>query len=182
MEKHQLLISAALSSGATKAAIIPGEKIVTSEHFREMCAANHCGVYGQCWQCPPEIGEISELISQVKQFPYGLLYQSVSEIEDSFDIEGMEEASRRHAQTTQRIREEMRHLLKEDFLHLGSGGCGVCKTCAKRDNLPCRFPEKAMSSMEGYGIDVYTTTKSTDLKYINGQNTVTYFGIVLFTE
>ena len=34
--------------------------------------------------------------------------------------------------------------------------------------------------MEGYGIDVYNTCKPTALKYINGQNTVTYFGIVLF--
>ena len=34
--------------------------------------------------------------------------------------------------------------------------------------------------MEGYGIDVYQTSKPTELKYINGQNTVTFFGIVLF--
>lgn len=36
--------------------------------------------------------------------------------------------------------------------------------------------------MEGAGIDVYNTTKDTPLKYINGADTVTYFGIVLFEE
>ena len=36
--------------------------------------------------------------------------------------------------------------------------------------------------MEGYCIDVYRTAKGTDLKYINGENTVTYFGIMLFKE
>ena len=36
--------------------------------------------------------------------------------------------------------------------------------------------------LEGYGIDVFNTTKDTPLKYINGENTVTYFGIVLLTE
>ena len=36
--------------------------------------------------------------------------------------------------------------------------------------------------MEAYGIDVYNTTKNTELKYINGQDTVTYFGMVLFEE
>ena len=44
------------------------------------------------------------------------------------------------------------------------------------------MPEKALSSLEAYGIDVYQTTKDTDLKYINGADTVTYFGIVLFQE
>ena len=182
MENNHLLISAALQSGAAKAAILPGEKIVTSESFRAMCASNACGIYGKCWTCPPDIGEIGQLIGQVKQYPYGLLYQTIAEIEDSFDIEGMQEASRSHARTTQKLQEKVSGLLKKEFLHLGSGGCNVCETCAKRDNQPCRFPDKAMSSMEGYGIDVYKTTKSTDLKYINGQNTVTYFGIVLFSE
>ena len=42
------------------------------------------------------------------------------------------------------------------------------------------MPEKAMSSLEGYCVDVYNTTKDTPLKYINGQNTVTYFGAILF--
>ena len=36
--------------------------------------------------------------------------------------------------------------------------------------------------MEGAGIDVYNTVKDTPLKYINGANTVTYFGLVLFEE
>ena len=36
--------------------------------------------------------------------------------------------------------------------------------------------------MEGAGVDVYNTVKDTPLRYINGQNTVTYFGMVLFGE
>lgn len=60
------------------------------------------------------------------------------------------------------------------------GGCRLCRVCAKRDNQPCRHPEAALTSLECCGIDVYHTTKDTDLKYINGTNTVTYFGMVLF--
>ena len=52
--------------------------------------------------------------------------------------------------------------------------------CAQLEDAPCRHPEEALTSLEGYGIDVYRTSKATDLKYINGENTVTYFGIVLF--
>ena len=41
---------------------------------------------------------------------------------------------------------------------------------------------RALPPMEGAGIDVYRTTKSTDLKYINGANTVTFFGLLLYKE
>ena len=74
----------------------------------------------------------------------------------------------------------LKPLMEGEFLHLSCGGCHLCERCAKRDDQPCRHPNKALSSMEGYGFDVYRTTSSTALKYINGANTVTYFGIVLF--
>ena len=66
-------------------------------------------------------------------------------------------------------------------LHLGAGGCGVCESCAKKTNEPCRFPEKAMPSLEAYGINVSELAKASGMNYINGQNTVTYFGAVLFS-
>jgi hypothetical protein len=46
----------------------------------------------------------------------------------------------------------------------------------------CRFPEKALSSLEGYGLDVYQTALHAGLPYVNGQNTVTYFGMLFFPE
>jgi predicted metal-binding protein len=69
----------------------------------------------------------------------------------------------------------------KNVLHLSAGGCGVCKVCAKRTNEPCRFPEKAITSLEAYGINVSRLAAASDMKYINGQNTVTYFGAVLFS-
>ena len=62
------------------------------------------------------------------------------------------------------------------------GKCRLCATCAKRDGQPCRHPDDALPSLESYGIDVYHTAKDTALRYINGENTVTYFGMVLFGE
>ena len=118
-------------------------------------------------------------MAQLKKYRWGLLYQTIYRIEDSFDIEGMGRASVCHAHVSQAVGDAVRqHLL--GFLHLSCGGCHLCDRCAKLDGIPCRQPEKALPPMEGYGIDVYQTTKATDLKYINGQNTVTYFGIVLF--
>lgn len=176
----EALIRAALSGGAAKAVVIPQSTIVLSAHFRSICESNQCGSYDRCWMCPPHIGPIEELMAQVRKYPYGLLYQTIAQIEDSFDIEGMFAASAEHAQVSQRIHSSVTPLLTGQFLHLSCGGCHLCETCAKRENQPCRMPDKALSSLEGYGIDVYNTTKDTPLKYINGQNTVTYFGMVLF--
>ncbi|MGI5976632.1 MAG: DUF2284 domain-containing protein [Candidatus Limivicinus sp.] len=176
------LVDAALECGAAKAVVIPQEQIVLSETFRDICKSNQCGNFGRCWMCPPEIGPIAELMERVRSYPRALLYQSIAEIEDSYDVEGMMEAGRNHAQLSQRIQGKIGPLMKNDILHLSCGGCHLCESCAKKENQPCRHPDKALSSMEGYGIDVYNTTKDTPLKYINGQNTVTYFGIVLFSE
>jgi len=175
----QELVTRALASGAAKATVIDAADIVLSASFRDICAGNSCGKYGRCWMCPPDIGEIEPLMAQVRSFRHGLLYQTIHEIEDSFDIEGMGEAGVQHAQVSQRISDAVRPLLP-GCLHLSCGGCHLCERCARLDDQPCRCPDKALPPMEGYGIDVYQTTRPTALKYINGQNTVTYFGIVLF--
>ena len=172
-----------MDSGAYKAAVIAGEKIRVNASFRATCEMNQCGAYGKNWTCPPFIGPVEELMEKVKSYPMGILYQTVYEIEDSFDIEGMNEASRRHGELSRAINEKLfSGIAGEEYLHLANGGCKICRPCGKVNDEPCRFPEKALASMEGYGIDVYNTTKGTELKYINGQNTVTYFSLILFRE
>lgn len=181
MDKKDM-IHAALEAGAAQAVVIDGTQIVLSAEFRRICESNQCGSYGKCWMCPPNIGPIEELMEQVRRYPRALLYQTISEIEDSYDLEGMFAAGANHAQVSQRLQREMVALAGNPFLHLTCGGCHLCETCAKRSGEPCRFPDKALPSLEGYGVDVYNTTKNTPLKYINGQNTVTYFGMILFSE
>lgn len=176
---HQTLIDIAMDAGVTKATVIPVDSIVLSASFLDICKTNSCGMYGRCWMCPPDVGDIETLMAEVRKYQHGLLYQTVSDIEDSFDIEGMQEAGKQHVHVGQRL-EAFLMLMLDKHLHLSCGGCRICERCAKLDGLPCRDPERAMPSMEGYGIDVFNTCKPTELKYINGQNTVTYFGIVLF--
>ena len=173
------LIRLTIAAGAKKAAIIRTEDIVVSSVFRDICTSNTCGKYGRCWMCPPDIGEIGTLMARLKGYEQGLLYQTIYSIEDSFDIEGMGEAAVRHAHVSQAVNDAVKPLLP-GCLHLSCGGCNLCERCAKLDGQPCRMPEKALPPMEGYGIDVYQTVRPTDLKYTNGQNTVTFFGIVLF--
>lgn len=174
------LIRAALEAGAAGAVVIPVSSIVLSAQFRQICEANQCGGYDRCWMCPPHLPPIEDAMAQIRRFSHALWYQSVSPLDDSFDIEGMFAAGHQHALLSQRIRDAVTPLIGENTLHLGCGGCHLCPACAKIEGKPCRLPQRAIPSLEGYGVDVYNTTKDTPLPYISGQNTVTYFGAVLF--
>ena len=171
-----------LSLGAYKAAVIKAENIVLDPVFRRICASNACGAYGRCYMCPPDVGNEEELMKEIGNYTYALVYQTVSELEDSFDYEGMIEAKKRSYPLAQRLRKVFSDLGITDALHLGAGGCGVCEVCAKRTGEPCRFPDKAMPSLEAYCINVSELARTAGMKYVNGQNTVTYFGAVLFMK
>lgn len=167
--------------GALNAAVIPVEKLTFDLIFRKMCEANSCGNYGKCWMCPPAAGNAEDLISEAKTYDYVLVYQTVGELEDSYDWEGMMEAAAKQNALAQELSSFFETLPLKKKLHLGAGGCHVCETCAKRTDEPCRFPDKAMFSLETYCIHVSNMAAAAGMKYINGQDTVTYFGALLFT-
>ena len=54
-----------------------------------------------------------------------------------------------------------------------------CAKCTYPDQ-PCRFPDKAFTSMEAYGLLVTDVCKSADTPYYYGRNTVTFTSCVLF--
>ena len=174
------LAKVAEKTGFSGAEILPAAEIVLDRCFRDACAANRCGAYGKCYMCPPDVGDIDELMAEVGNYTHGLLIQTVSTLEDSYDFEGMVEARKKHSRLTRELWKKLRPELEGKALCLGVGGCGYCKKCAKQDGEPCRSPENAMASLEAYGVNVSLTAAKTSLKYVNGQDTVTYFGIILF--
>ena len=90
--------------GAAKASVIDAKLIETDRAFRDMCAANACGVYGKCWMCPPDVGEIEELMARVREYDHALVYQLIGQLEDSFDFESMTEAKQALRRLSQGLR------------------------------------------------------------------------------
>lgn len=172
----------ALRLGAFRAEIVNAADVPTDAAFRAMCESNACGNYGQNYTCPPLAGPIDTLMAKLKSYKSVLVYQTVSELEDSFDFEGMMEAGNVHNRLAQRLWDLTDEAGLTDVLHLGAGGCRLCPVCAKRTNELCRRPGRAMASLETYGVNVSQLAKLAGMKYINGQDTVTYFGAVLFNE
>ena len=179
-EHLETFVSEILKLGAFKANIIDVKDIQFDVRFRDMCTSNVCGNYGKCWTCPPDCGEINEMIKNLSAYKYALVYQTVGQLEDSYDFEMMKEIGKEHQDRIQNVRKLIAEKYDGKVLHLGAGGCRFCEVCAKKTNEPCRHPEIALVSLEAYGINVSKLAETADMKYINGQNTVTYFGAVFF--
>jgi len=167
-------------AGATHARLTTTAGLEARDDVRASCEQNSCGKYGRCWTCPPTLGVLAELGERLRSYPEGLLIQNISTLEDSWDFEGMMAAAQTHNQMMRDLaRRIAAHYPGCEVLPLGCGGCGYCEKCSCPD-APCRFPDEALASVEGYGLDVKALVTPCGLNYINGVNTVSYVGMVLF--
>jgi len=161
-----------LAQGAHRAGWIKVAELPFDSELRKACEVNACGRFGKNYTCPPHTGEIHALIAKAQGYEDILLFQTVGELEDSYDFEGMQEASHTHKALTQSIFDA---LGRGDCLMLGVGGCALCEVCAVHTNEACRQPNRALASLESYGVNVSNASALAGMKYINGENTVTFF-------
>lgn len=178
-KREQEYRSICLEEGADQAAIIETRRLPFDKQLRAYCAANVCGCYGQNWACPPDVGEPDELIARIVGYRNALVFRAVGRLEDSFDFEGMMAAGRRFEELAQRIRKRIGPRFP-DYLLLTAGGCTHCPACSKTEGLPCRFPDRAVSSLEAYCIQVSQLATVCNMPYHSGPHTVTNFGAFLF--
>lgn len=170
------ILSRCLQLGASAAEEIEVDKLTLQPELRDFCTQNVCGRYNRNYACPPHVGEIGDLIARIRSFSKAVIWQNIYPLEDSFDFEGMMDAQRRHnAMTLEIAREVYAAIGRDHALVLAAGGCSACKVCAAQTGEPCRTPEDALSSLEAHGILVSKLEDVSSMKYINGENTVTYF-------
>lgn len=167
----------ALYAGARDAGVIDVRDIPFDAGFRDFCKEDVCGYFGRNWMCPPFVGEIQTLITRARGYTRALVYETVWEIADRQDKEGIRKAALLHDEVAQRLLEGSPI---GDLLHLSAGACRICERCTAMDGAPCRYPEQALPSLEAYGIHVCALVEKCGLRYSNGEDTVTYFGAVLF--
>lgn len=144
---------------------------------RDMCAADKCRAYGKNWTCPPACGTLEQCAARMASYERGILLQTVGHLQKSIDTRGYAQTEQRHLHNFQVFCDRLRREYP-NALCLGAGGCRVCKQCAYPE--PCRFPDKACSSMEGYGLFVTQVCRDNGLKYYYGSGTICYSACVLF--
>ena len=112
------------------------------------------------------------------QYEKMLLFSIKYDLENPFDVEGMQNAMFSFKGSVDIFDEKLKVFLL-DYLLLSNEGCGKCTKCTYPD-APCRFPEYLHHSIEGYGFNIYELAKAAKIKYNNGENTETFFGGVFF--
>lgn len=170
-------IEIAKQCGFTEAAKLNIETLKPMPMVRDACAADKCQAYGKNWTCPPNCGTLEECDARMHSYPQGILLQTVGKLEKRIDTKGYMRVEAEHSAALRKFAGEIR---KEypNALCLGAGGCRVCEKCAYPE--PCRFPEQAMSSMEGYGLFVTQVCRDNGVRYYYGPKTIAYTACVLF--
>lgn len=164
--------------GFEQAAEMEASSLEFLPEVRAMCAKDRCKSYGRRWTCPPACGTLFQIAEKAKRYKNGILVQTVLDLEDEFDWETMVVAEqlqkRRMEQLVILIRREC-----ESCLPMSSGTCTICEKCTYPEH-PCRFPERAWSSMEAYGLMVQDVCAQSGMKYYYGKKTISYTGCILY--
>lgn len=147
------------------------------QEIRGMCEVNTCRMYGTTWACPPAVGTVEECRDRVQAYTHMLVLSGKYDLEDSFDFEGMQEGAQKFRNSSRLLNEALA-AHRGKYILLSNEGCDLCAKCTYPD-APCRFPEKATGSLEGYGIFVSELANQAGVKYNNGPDTVTYFGALI---
>lgn len=170
-------VKRALDFGFSGAAALDAATLALRPEVRDMCSADKCRLYGRSWMCPPGCGSLEENAVRLQGYTVGLLVQTVGQLEDDFDYEGMQEAGALQKQRFALFARELKQAYP-GLLALSSGGCELCGKCTYPD-APCRHPEQAMPSMEAFGLVVSDVCRANELPYYYGPGTIAYTGCYL---
>ncbi len=172
------IIEKELKEKTAEYAVIPSAKIEFSREMVKGCEVNYCGRYNTNWTCPPAAGDVAVLEKRYKSYNSALVFTTIHKLEDQFDIEGMDKARTEHLRVEKLLLDKTG---RESVNWLSAGSCNICEKCTYPD-LPCRFPHLARPSLEACGINVTELAKICNIRYYNGENTVTYFSAIFFNN
>ena len=122
------------------------------EKFLGFCAA--CPRYGQTWSCPPydfDPADVWNAYNAVRLYAVQVFPES--EEAKAAALADPEMFLRPYRRAFDALLEE-RERETCGSLRLDAGRCLVCERCARRDEEPCRFPEKLRYSLESLGANV----------------------------
>jgi predicted metal-binding protein/SAM-dependent methyltransferase len=156
----------AYSEGFRRCVPIPVESIVIGSWVRMKCSCG-CPLYGQNLQCPPHGMDSDATREMFGSYRLALL------------LEGTPPSRDFHQKL---LRMEKRAFLAgfHKAFVLGAGPCPLCEQCPEDGR--CRNPGQARPSMEGSGIDVYSTASQAGihLKPVTQKDRyVKYIGLLL---
>lgn len=153
------------------------DQIPFSDKVLFICETD-CKRYGHCWACPPNAGSIEENIEKCRSFKDFLLFSTVTEVADAWNLDACTEAKRAHEALTRELRVELENTL-EAPIYILSTGCSICDVCACPEE-PCRHPKERLMSTESHGIILMQLVEELGMCFNYGGDTAVYFSMVMF--
>ena len=155
---------------------IDPRQIEFSERIRYVCE-HECTMYGKSWACPPAVGTVEACREKVLSYPEGLVFTTLTEVEDIADLEATLATRAPHEQITRQVRDILRQYAS-DVLTLSTEACAVCRHCSYPD-APCRHPDRMFPCVESYGIVATDLAEKNGIEFYNG-NLVTWFSVLCY--
>ncbi len=78
--------------------VVPAAKLTVNPEVRGMCGVDRCKSFAKNWMCPPYCGELDHFQRLIDERKTCFVVQTVKELEDEFDFEGMIDAEHAHKQ------------------------------------------------------------------------------------
>ena len=172
------LIKLAQEAGFFAAATAVKDICVNGE-FRKFCEDNLCGKYNANYSCPPDCGTVEEVRRRLMSAERALVLQTVWQIGNYENKEAIQHAKRTHNAAILRFAEKLRERGVQGFC-LGYGGCPLCDPCKRVTNEPCAHPDKKISCMSAYCIDVAKLAENCGLEFAWQPEKLYLFGMFVF--
>ena len=172
MPNYDKLAAVASESGFSHSSPLNVSTLEFLQDVRDMCNAKQCDRYNTSWSCPPACASLEEMRKRVESYSGGLLVQTVGDLEDSYDWEGIMDAGKRHKENFGRMWDALAGE-NDSVLAMGAGACMICEKCTYPDN-PCRFPDRMAASMEACGLFVSKVCTDNGLAYNYGQDKIAF--------
>ncbi len=154
----EALITFALQSGATKAAVLPVKSVRVESRLASFCHEPKCPYWGQSASCPPHVSGPSGFREMLATCSSVLVVRL--EIESS-SLHGEERpfVMRLLHETVAKVEQRAVELGFPGARGFAGGSCkpGFCgdkENCRAIEKGSCRFPDLARPSLSGYGVNV----------------------------
>ena len=163
------------------AAFITAKEIPVDGSFRKFCEDNLCGKYNANYSCPPACGTVEEVHQRLHSAGKALVLQTVHEIGSYENKEAILTSKKNLNLAILRLTEDLRKAGMDCFC-LGYGGCPLCNPCKQVEGEPCSFPDKRISCMSAYCIDVGKLANRCGLEFAWVPEKLFLFGMIAFNE
>ena len=167
--------------GAYAAKVISVKEIEFDPSFRKYCEDNVCGQYGRNYACPPYAGTPQELKERACAFRQAVVFQTVTPLEGGMTEDSLQAAKNQNNQVGDAIQERL-ETEKRRSLRARAGQCSYCTECEAVKGKPCTYPPKGQISLSAFCVNVASLAETCGMKFQNGENTLTYFGVIFFGD